>query len=287
MSERLAVAEPARLFDFLASRLADWKRNTLRQRLREGCVLVNGQAVTRGDQELQAGDEIEVVALGEGRSRPSRTQGLPILFEDEHLIALDKPAGLLSVSTEHQRERTALALARDAISRPGHAEKLWPVHRLDRETSGVLLLARSREVCEQARADWKAATKTYLAVVEGRPEPARGMIDMPLWEDRALFVHAGRRPESKSSRTRYRTLETRRGRSLLEIELETGRRHQIRVHLAWLGHAVVGDERYGRVAARLGLHALRLELPHPSGGQQLKFEAPVPRAFSALFEAST
>ena len=194
------------------------------------------------------------------------------LSPDEHLIAVDKPAGLLSVSTERQRERTALALMRDALSRPGRQARLWPVHRLDRETSGVLLFARSREVCEEVRASWSGAKKTYLAVVEGHPKPAQGAIDQPLWEDRALNVRVGTRQESKEARTRYRTLESARGRALLEVELDTGRRHQIRVHLAWLGHPLLGDERYGRGGPRLGLHALRLELPHPRSERQLTFK---------------
>jgi len=286
MSERLAVEEPAELFRFLASRLAGWHRNTLRERLRAGCVQVNGEAVTRSNHALRAGDEVQVVAHAQGRRQTQMRagRGLEPLYEDEDLIAINKPAGLLSVSTERQRERTALALLREALSRPGRPQRLWPVHRLDRGTSGVLLFARSRETCERVRADWSAASKTYLAIVDGNPAPAEGTIEEPLWEDNALFVHAGRRPGAREARTRYRRLETSRGRALLEVELDTGRRHQIRVHLAWLGHPVVGDERYGRGAPRLGLHALRLGLPHPRNGDRLVLEAPAPEAFTRLFD---
>lgn len=286
MSERLAVDEPVALFEFLASRLEGWHRNTLRERLRQGCVLVNDETTTRRDHALKRGDVVEVVARGHGRGASSGQNGLERLYEDEHLIAVDKPAGLLSVSTERQRERTALALMRDALSRPGRQARLWPVHRLDRETSGVLLFARSREVCEEVRANWSGAKKTYLAVVEGHPKPAQGAIDQPLWEDRALNVRVGTRQESKEARTRYRTLESARGRALLEVELDTGRRHQIRVHLAWLGHPLLGDERYGRGGPRLGLHALRLELPHPRSERQLTLEASVPPAFTKLLHGA-
>ena len=285
MSERLGVREPAGLFEFLTSHLAGWHRNTLRERLRSGCVRVNGETVKRRDHALVAGDQVEVVGREEGRSERGAPPGLDVLYEDEHLIAIDKPAGLLSVSSERQRKRTALALLRDALSRPGRPARLWPVHRLDRETSGVLLFARSREVCEQVRAGWSEAAKTYLAVVEGHPGPAEGAIDQPLWEDRALYVRAGRGPGAKDARTRYRRLATGRGRALLEVELDTGRRHQIRVHLAWLGHPVVGDERYGRGGPRLGLHALRLEVPHPRSGRRLVLEAPAPPAFTNLLES--
>lgn len=278
MSERLTVTEPAELFEFLAASLGGWSRNTIRQRLRNGCVLVNGDRLSRSDHPLSAGDSVEVVALGEGLGRVAG--GAPaVLFEDSHLIAIDKPPGLLSVSTDREKERTALSIVRESLSRPGHPARLWPVHRLDRETSGVLLLARSRDVCEEVRAEWSQAQKTYLAIVEGRPEPASGTIDQPLHEDRSLGVHVSRRPGAKDARTHYRTLEASRHQSLLEVTLDTGRRHQIRAHLAWLGHPVVGDDRYGTPAARLGLHALRLELDHPRSRAALTLEAPRPRGF--------
>jgi 23S rRNA pseudouridine1911/1915/1917 synthase len=156
------------------------------------------------------------------------------------------------------------------------------VHRLDRETSGVLLFARTLATRDALQADWTGVRKVYLAVVEGRPSPPRGLVDQPLREDARLRVHAGPHPRAKPARTRYATLRSARGRSLLEVELETGRRHQIRAHLAWLGHPVVGDPRYGSAAPRLGLHALRLELTHPGDGRRLVLEAPPPLGFLAL-----
>jgi len=284
MGERLTVDEPAQLFEFLARRLEGWHRNTLRQRLREGCVRVNGETVTRRDHPLQTRDAVEVVARDEGEGRSRAPRAFETLYMDEDLIAIDKPAGLLSVSTERRRERTALALLRGSLSQPGRAVRLWPVHRLDRETSGVLLFARSREVCEQVREQWSQASKLYLAIVAGRPRPAEGLIEEPLWEDPGLNVHVGAAPGAKDARTGYRTLETARERTLLEVELGTGRRHQIRAHLAWLGHPVVGDERYGTRGPRMGLHAWRLKVPHPRDGRWLELEAPPPQAFSALLE---
>jgi len=158
------------------------------------------------------------------------------------------------------------------------------VHRLDRETSGVLLFAKSREVCEQVRGDWASVQKVYRAVVEGRPEPAQGTIELPLWEDRNLRVRAGDHAEARPARTRYVTVDHRNGRSLLEVELDTGRKHQIRVHLAAIGCPVVGDDRYGTRASRLCLHAFRLSLPHPRDGHRLELTAPVPRDLLAEFD---
>jgi 23S rRNA pseudouridine1911/1915/1917 synthase len=200
-----------------------------------------------------------------------------LLRVDDDLVAIGKPAGLLSVSSEAEKERTALALVREALSTPQRRAQLWPVHRIDRETSGVLLFARTQDARETVQRAWDEVRKTYLALVEGAPQPPEGEIDQPLWEDRALFVHVGRRAEAKEARTRYRTVGREGGRTLLEVELDTGRRHQIRAHLAWLGHPIVGDPRYGTPAQRMGLHALRLVLPHPRTGELLTLEAPPPK----------
>jgi len=282
VSERLRVDRPGPLLEQLAEHLPGWHKRTLRQRLKLGCVRVNGAVVTRANRALDAGDEVEV--LDEAAAPPpSRVAGgVELLFVDDELVAIDKPVGLLSVASERERGRTALALVGAALGRPGQPERLWPVHRLDRETSGVLLLARSREACEGARAEWERARKTYLAVVEGAPAEDSGVVDAPLWEDRQLFVRVGQGPDAREARTRWRVLERRRGASLLEVELDTGRRHQIRAHLAHLGHPVVGDPRYGARAARMGLHALRLVVPHPRDGRELALEAPAPAALRAL-----
>ena len=285
MSERLLVDEPARLLDFLRQRLVGWKRKTLEQRIREGCVRVNGADVSRRDHALARGDEVLVLPFDEGH-RPGRAPaGISIVYTDDDLVAIDKPAGLLSVSTDDGRERNALALVREFLSRPGKPARLWPVHRLDRESSGVLLFAKSRSAREAVQNAWTEARKVYLAIVEGRPEPPHGVIDEPLWEDQNLHVRVGNRPGAKAARTRYSTVRTVPKRALLEVELETGRRHQIRAHLAWLGHPIVGDPRYGIADSRMGLHALRLVVPHPADGRRLQIDAPPPGAFLALLTA--
>ncbi|MEO6594870.1 MAG: RluA family pseudouridine synthase, partial [Planctomycetota bacterium] len=281
MTDRLVVPEAGPLLDLLAKHLAEgsknqWSKNTLRQRLRLGCIDVNGSPASRHDQLLQPGDIVEIAAKAGGRAQDRGAATLPVLFSDDDLLAIDKPPGLLSVSTDHERERTALAIAQKAAGRPGKTVDLWPVHRLDRETSGVLLLARSQAVREAVQAAWSQTTKLYVAIVEGHPEPEAGTIDQPLWEDDHMRVRVGAHADAKQARTRYRTVQRGRGCSQLELELETGRKHQIRAHLAWLGHPVVGDERYGQRAERLCLHAWRLTLPHPTNGDELRLEAPVP-----------
>jgi 23S rRNA pseudouridine1911/1915/1917 synthase len=277
MADRFTAERAGTLFDQLVQHFPGWSRNTLRQRLRLGCIDVNGAAALRHDQSLATGDVVEV--HGTARARPTGGSGpaLPVLFADDDLLAIDKPAGLLAVSSDDERERTALVLARSHVG----GDDLWPVHRLDRETSGVLLFARSRTICDQVRAQWPLVQKVYRAVVEGRPEPPAGTIDRPLWEDRNLRVRAGEHADARPARTHYTTLQTHAGRSLLEVALDTGRKHQIRVHLLTIGHPVVGDDRYGTRAQRLCLHAFRLSLPHPRAGRRLELQADVPRAVLA------
>ncbi len=286
MTERLHVDAPAPLYGFLAEHLTAWGKNTIRERLQLGCVRVNGLPVTRRDHALCVGDEVTVVGRGESEPEGRGALPFPTLFQDEELVAIDKPAGLLSVSTERGDERTALAQVRAALSRPRRPAALWPVHRLDRETSGVLLFARTRAARATVMGAWSEARKTYLALVAGRPEPAEGVIEVPLWEDRDLVVRTGDGPGAKAARTRYRTREAHGAVTLLEVELDTGRRQQIRAHLAHLGHPLLGDKRRGPRAARLGLHALRLALPHPRDGRALVLEAPPPRAFLELLRGA-
>jgi 23S rRNA pseudouridine1911/1915/1917 synthase len=278
-SERFTARADGTLFAQLVEHCPGWRRNTLRQRVRGGCIRITGVPGARADQLLRVGDVVELRPAAAARPAPTAGRRLRVLFDDADLLAIDKPAGLLSVAAADERERTALALVRTQCCR-ADAPDLWPVHRLDRETSGVLLFARSREVLDRVRADWGAVQKVYHALVEGRPEPPQGTIDRPLWEDRSLRVRVGQHPDARPARTHYWTLATRGGRSLLEVRLDTGRKHQIRAHLAAIGCPVVGDERYGTRATRLCLHALRLSLPHPRDGRLLELVAAVPADFA-------
>lgn len=272
MADRFTVTTAGPLLAMLAQHFTTWSKNTLRERLRLGCIDVNGAVATRHDQQVAVGDVVEIRAKGDAREAQRGRAPFVVLFEDDDLLAIDKPAGLLSVSTDDETARTALALARERF----RIAALWPAHRLDRETSGVLLLTKSRETNERVQANWQSTRKVYVAVVEGEPRPAAATIDVPLREDAGLRVRAGVHPDARPATTRYRTIATRRGLSLLEVEIETGRKHQIRVHLASIGHPVVGDDRYGTRGPRLMLHAARLELPHPRDGRSLVIEAPVP-----------
>lgn len=282
MSDRLRVSEATGLLTYLNTQLKGWARNKIKQRLKAGCVFVNNQSIMQHDYQLKVGDDVEVRAASKNM-HGGRTSRLEVLYSDNDLIAVNKPAGLLSVASADENKNHALAILRNQLSRPKHPVKLWPVHRLDRDTSGVLLFATSRKMREAVNAGWSSAEKTYLVVVEGCPNPSQGTIDQPLRMDSEKYhMHVGSHPEAKTAITHYDTKRSIKCRTLLEARLETGRQHQIRAHLAWLGHPVIGDPRYGTDGPRMGLHALRLSITRPKTGKQLIFETPAPNEFLAL-----
>ena len=281
MSDRLRASKATGLLTFLNTQLKGWTRNKIKQRLKAGCVFVNCQSITQYDHELKAGDDVEVRAAEKTMQRG--TSQLEILYSDRDLIAINKPAGLLSVATVDENKHHALAILRNQLSRPKRPVNLWPVHRLDRDTSGVLLFATSREMREAVNEGWSGAEKIYLAVVDGCPNPGQGSIDQPLRMDSEKYhMHVGLHPEAKKAITHFDTLRTVKNRALLEVQLQTGRQHQIRAHLAWLGNPVVGDPRYGTDGPRMGLHALRLSITRPKTGKRLTFETPAPDEFLEL-----
>ena len=281
MSDRLRVSKATVLLTFLNTQLKGWKRNKIKQRLKAGCVFVNNQSITQFDHELKAGDDVEVRAAEKTRQR--ETSQLDILYSDRDLIAINKPAGLLSVATVDENKNHALAILRNQLSRPRRPVNLWPVHRLDRDTSGVLLFATSREMREAVNEGWSDAEKIYLAVVEGCPNPSQGSINQPLRMDSEKYhMHVGPHPKAKKAITHFDTLRTVKNRALLEVQLQTGRQHQIRAHLAWLGYPVVGDPRYGTDGPLMGQHALRLSISLSETGKRLTFETPAPSEFLEL-----
>ncbi len=281
MTDKFNVGAPVGLLPFLTEKLQGWSRSKIKERLQSGCVSVNGISTTQHNHPLNQGDFVEVAASP--RSPNNLSTHLEILYSDRDLIAINKPAGLLSVGNAKETQQHALALLRNQLSRRSMPVKLWPVHRIDRDTSGVLLFATSREMREAVMAKWETAEKIYYAIVEGCPEPASGTIDEPLRLDDVEYrVHVGEHPDAKPAVTHYKIERTANGRSLLEVKLETGRQHQIRAHLAWLGYPVIGDPRYGTAGGRMGLHALRLSIAKPGNRTPLVFEAPAPADFLAL-----
>lgn len=215
-------------------------------------------------------------------------KGIVILYEDRDILVVDKPAGLLTIGTDTEKTRTAYFVATDYVRKrySKSRNRIFIVHRLDKETSGILLFAKNAEAKLRLQDQWRETEKNYLAVVHGRCEKNSETIATYLAENEAHVVYSTSDTiKGKLARTAYRVLEQTKDFSLLEVDLLTGRKHQIRVHLAGIGHPVVGDKKYGkgnRAHARLALHARSISFNHPFSGKRLTFETKVPAYLNQL-----
>ena len=222
-----------------------------------------------------------------GLSARRLPRGLVILHEDRDILVVDKPAGLLTIGTDSDKTRTAYFTLTDYV-RKGYSKsrsRIFIVHRLDRETSGILVFAKNLEAKLRLQDQWNDTEKKYLAVVHGRCDRKSGMITTYLAENKARFVYStSGATTGKLSRTAYKVLKETKDFALLEVDLLTWRKHQIRVHLAGIGHAVVGDQKYGkdRDHSRLALHSRSISFKHPFSGEQVTFETKVPAYFNQL-----
>jgi 23S rRNA pseudouridine1911/1915/1917 synthase len=274
------VTGSARLIERLRALYPEASHRSLKQWLSRSRVRVNGAVVVRGDVEVGAADRIE---LGTPAPPPCPAP-LRLVHEDDDILVVDKPSGLLTIASESERERTAYRLLRDWVaSRGPRGSKLFVVHRLDRETSGLIVFAKSAAAKQHLQAQFAARTaeRIYLALAEGIVHQDEGSLVGRLVEDGALRVRVAARGGGKEAITRYRVLERRRAATLLELTLVTGRRAQIRVQLAAAGHPIAGDAQYGGRTdpmRRLALHATRLAFAHPRGGR-VSFDSPPPPAF--------
>lgn len=216
-----------------------------------------------------------------------RPKGLEIIYEDRDLLVINKDAGLLTMSTIRDEQRTAQCLLTDYLRKGSARSRLraYTVHRLDRDTSGLLIIAKTESVQQKLKDDWKTTEKEYLAVVHGRFTEKSGTISSYLAENEAQFVYSTSQTKGRWSETKYQVTGETREFSALKISLLTGRKNQIRVHFAEAGHPVVGDTKYGlkdKKFERMALHALSISFNHPYSGKRMFFEAPVPEFFNRL-----
>lgn len=289
MRETFQAGEPGPLLPFLFQKLPEVKRAKLRQWLRFGGIRVNDRVVTRHDHALAAGDAVRVESPSPPAAGPRLPKGMRILYEDEALLVIEKPANLLSIASKAEREATAYAKLTDYVrqTRRGRGERVWIVHRLDRETSGLMVFARTEAAKRALQREWKTAEKKYLAVTDGAPAEPAGTLRSHLDERDPFRVRSLPRAgeQTREAVTHYRLLNKRGGRALLELILETGRRHQIRVQLAGIRCPVVGDPKYhpsGVETERLALHASELSFRHPVSGEPLRFQSPLPAELERL-----
>ena len=250
--------------------------------LSQGRVTVNGNRCSISSHQIRPGDVLEI---GPRRIRTKLPDGLEVLYEDGDIFVIQKPTGLLTVATIHERERTVYAHLRRHLKEHNPKHNLYVVHRLDKFASGVLVFAKSERV-QSALKDLFSRhdiQRKYWAIVEGNMEKPSGTIQSYLAEDRSLRMHSTKdKKRGKFAVTHFRVLRRLKDITTLEVTLETGRRNQIRVHLSEKGHPIVGDRAYGSTQnplGRLGLHAFQLGFVHPTRRTPLKFRTEPPPEF--------
>ena len=297
----LRVEQDRLLMDFLQAKLGGMAKASIKQLLSQRRVTVNNTIQTRHDTPIRRGDTV-LIASGRGNVE-LRHPKLRVVYEDDALIVVEKKNGLLTVPVKaDSKETTVFSILKEYVRKQSHRNTVHVVHRLDRETSGLLVFAKSPELQEYMRTYWRqlVTKRSYVALVEGKLEKNEGKITSWLTEDsRTALVSSS--PVDNGGQlaiTNYKVLkesalqtdeaDLKTEYSLVELNLETGRTNQIRVHMASMGHPVVGDRKYGHgnessPIDRLCLHARVLEFIHPMTEKKVRFEAPMPKEFARIF----
>ena len=274
------------LMEFLLFQMPDMPRTKVKSLLAHHQVAVGGVPVSQFNYPLVPED---IVTISKKSITKRERKDLPIIYEDEDIIAINKPSGLLSIASDKEKGRTAYRLISDYVAQFDKKNRIYVVHRLDEDTSGVLIFAKSNAVKEALQNHWQeiVETRAYYAIVEGKMEKSEDVLKDYLMENNLHLVYVTRdKQKGKLSITAYKTIAYKEPYSLLDVRLSSGRKNQIRVQLGARGHHVVGDDKYGEPAdpiKRLGLHAYRLVLTNPLSGKRYELETHMPDSFKTLF----
>jgi 23S rRNA pseudouridine1911/1915/1917 synthase len=285
-SKQFSVKQTISLAEHLRALYPASSGNSIKKLLEHDRVRVNGAIVRIGKMLLQPSDRVEI---GEKVFVARLPEDLEILYEDEYLLVINKKANLLTIATKKEKEETVYAYLSAYVKAQKPANKIFVVHRLDKKASGVLVFARSEEIKEKLQAQFEThdIERVYIAIAEGRVKEESGTVQNYLAENRAYKVYVTDDEQvGKLAITNYRVKKRTAGYTWLEITTQTGRKHQIRVHLAGLGHPIIGDKEYGskkNPLQRLGLHASRLGFVHPVTGKKMSFEVDAPPVFRKMF----
>lgn len=284
-SKSFDVEQACILKDFLLESLKKESKTTIKSLLTHRQISVNGKTFTQYDTPLHPGDRVEI-CFGRNQTVFNHPM-LKILYEDSELIVVNKASGLLSMSTGQDKENTAYRILSDYVKRGNPHSHIFILHRLDRETSGIMMFAKTLQTQDILQNNWDEMIRDrrYVAVVEGKPEMEAGTIKTYLAENSAYIVHKTNATEGKLAITNYQTLKSNREYSLLELELETGRKNQIRAHMQEINHPIAGDKKYGartNPLRRVALHAFKLCFVHPSTRREMSFDTPIPGNFKQL-----
>lgn len=274
------------LLSFLREKMPKISQHNIRHIISNHQVAVGGAPVSLFRYQLFPEDEVTVTW---NPIRKRTRQNLPIIYEDEDIIAIDKPSGLLSVATEREKAKTAYRMVSDYVTAKNRDNRIFVVHRLDEDTSGVLIFAKSFSVKEALQLHWQeiVSKRGYYAIVEGEDIPSKGTYKDYLTIDETFTVHVTKnKAKGKLAITNYQKITSKNGLSLLDVNIETGRKNQIRVQLGKRGYYVIGDDRYGEPVdplGRLGLHAYELDFVNPINKKTYTLKSPMPEEFKRLF----
>lgn len=275
------VGEESILFDFVLKKIGSMSKTAVKGVLSRGQVFVNDQVKTQYDYLLKPGDVVSVDFTKAGTGLKSSR--VSVLYEDDHIIVVNKAEGVLSVATEKQEEYTAFRVVMNHLKKQNMRNRLYVVHRLDRETSGVLIFAKDKDTQFLMQRNWQrdVKNKIYYAIVEGVVEKESGEIHTWLNEDqKSKKVYSSDTDNGgQESITRYEVVKRMREHTFLKVNLVTGRKNQIRVHMQRIGHPIIGDKKYGGSTSpigRIGLHAGSITLRHPITTKLMTFEAELP-----------
>lgn len=280
------VNKDTELLSFLLETLKDQSRNSVKSLLSNHRVSVDGAPISQFNFKLYKGD---VVIISKTPIHKKTRSNLPIIYENDEIIVINKPSGLLSIASDKEKGSTAYRMLTDYVQQKDKHNRIFVVHRLDEDTSGVLMVAKNPKIQKALQDNWNDLVKSrgYIAIVDGIMERKSGTIKSYLKKNSQNMMYSSqKRGDGQFSITHYKVIEEKDNYSLLDVHIDSGRKNQIRVHLGDLGHHVIGDDKYGNPTnpiKRLGLHAYELELTHPITGKVMKFTAPIPKEFNILF----
>ncbi len=282
------VNEPCELLTFLLKTFSSQSRNSVKSLLSSHRVSVNGAPVTQFNFQLTPKD---VVIITKNPIKKKIRHNLPIIFENDELIVINKPSKLLSVPSDNEKGSTAFRMVNDYLQQKDKHNRAYIVHRIDEDTSGVLMFAKKEKIAHLLtdKDNWNqlVTKRGYYAVVEGVMEKPSGTIKSYLKKNAQNMMYSSKKAgDGQLAITHYKVIKSNDKYSLLDVDIDSGRKNQIRVHMGDLGHYIIGDDKYGQPSnpiKRLGLHAYCLELKHPVTGKKLSFKAPMPKEFNELF----
>ena len=278
--EKYIVKENEILIEFLKKMFSNLSKNSVKSLLHNEKVFVNGNMTTKYNYELNVGDVVEI--------REKVAKNIDIIYEDKDIIVINKPSGLLTVATEKEKNKTAYHLVMEYLKKKNKNNRIFIIHRLDKDTSGIIMFAKNERAKHLYQDNWNDIVKKrcYYAVIDGKMENKEGTIKSYLKEN-GNMVYSVKDRSGKIAVTEYKVLKERKNISLLDINLKTGRKNQIRVHMKENKTPILGDLKYGeksKLINRLALHAYKLELVNPVTKKLLTFEINMPNEFKTLFK---